>query len=166
MKIAPVAAVLAAICLPVAGPTAASEIPAKTLFSRAAKPAPLAARTIGYYTRGCVAGAVALAVDGPEWQAMRLSRNRYWGMPQLVNFIEKLARDSRALDGWPGLMVGDLSRPVGQVKFFPQKYQLSNGTTIKKSNTLIMTGDSSISTARFLFVSFARQLVVIAVTGE
>lgn len=113
MKIAPVSAVLATICLSAAGPTAASEIPAKTLFSRAENPAPLAARTIGYYTRGCVAGAVALAVDGPEWQAMRLSRNRYWGMPQLVDFIEKLARDSRALDGWPGLMVGDLGQPRG-----------------------------------------------------
>ena len=44
---------------------------------------------------------------------MRLSRNRYWGMPELVAYVEKLARDARAEDGWPGLLVGDLSQPRG-----------------------------------------------------
>jgi penicillin-insensitive murein DD-endopeptidase len=90
-----------------------SELSAKKLFSQVPGPAPLAARTIGFYSRGCVAGAVALPVDGPEWQAMRLSRNRNWGMPQLVAYIEKLARDAKALDGWPGILVGDLGQPRG-----------------------------------------------------
>jgi penicillin-insensitive murein endopeptidase len=92
---------------------AAEGTPAKFLFSRIEGPAPLAARSIGSYARGCVAGAVALPVDGPEWQAMRLSRNRYWGMPQLISYIEKLAADARQKDGWPGLLVGDLGQPRG-----------------------------------------------------
>ena len=34
-------------------------------------------------------------------------------MPQLVAYIEKLARDGRERDGWPGLLVGDMSQPRG-----------------------------------------------------
>jgi penicillin-insensitive murein endopeptidase len=44
---------------------------------------------------------------------MRLSRNRNWGTPQLLDFLEKFASDARALDGWPGLLVGDMSQPRG-----------------------------------------------------
>ena len=113
MKIASIPAAFLSMGLTAAGGAVASDIPAKQLFSKAETPAPLAVRTIGFYTRGCVAGAVALPVDGPEWQAMRLSRNRYWGMPQLVAYVEKLAKDVKARDGWPGLLVGDLGQPRG-----------------------------------------------------
>jgi penicillin-insensitive murein endopeptidase len=60
-----------------------------------------------------MAGGVALPVNGPAWQAMRLSRNRNWGTPQLVRLLEKLAVDARQKDGWPGLLVGDMSQPRG-----------------------------------------------------
>ena len=50
--------------------------PAKELFGRESGPAPLAARTIGFYSRGCLAGGQPLPVNGPAWQVMRLSRNR------------------------------------------------------------------------------------------
>ena len=49
----------------------------------------------------------------PAWQAMRLSRNRNWGHPKLVALVEKLAVEAKAHDGWPGLLVGDLSQPRG-----------------------------------------------------
>ncbi|MGV1015689.1 MAG: penicillin-insensitive murein endopeptidase, partial [Methyloceanibacter sp.] len=52
-------------------------------------------------------------LNGPNWQVMRLSRNRNWGHPRLVDFLERLASDARAHDGWPGLLVGDLSQPRG-----------------------------------------------------
>lgn len=87
--------------------------PAKDLFGRVAQPADLASRSIGSYARGCLAGADPLAYDGPAWQVMRLSRNRNWGMPILVAYIEKFATDTQKLDGWPGLLVGDLSQPRG-----------------------------------------------------
>ena len=92
---------------------AADNTPAKVLFGQAAQPADLASRSIGSYARGCLAGANPLPFDGPSWQVMRLSRNRNWGMPQLVAFIEKFAQDSQQLDGWPGLLIGDLSQPRG-----------------------------------------------------
>src|SRR5262245_53086445 len=87
--------------------------PAKELFGAATTPAPLAARSIGFYAKGCLAGATALPIDGPTWQAMRLSRNRNWGHPDLIALVEKLAADAKEHDGWPGLLVGDISQPRG-----------------------------------------------------
>jgi penicillin-insensitive murein endopeptidase len=60
-----------------------------------------------------MAGGMQLAPDGPNWQAMRLSRNRQWGQPILIDFLHDLARDAAAEDGWRGLLVGDLSQPRG-----------------------------------------------------
>lgn len=86
---------------------------AKTLFGAAAKPAPMPARSIGFYAMGCLAGGEALPIDGPQWQVMRLSRNRNWGHPRLVSLLERLATDAKAKDGWPGLLVGDMAQPRG-----------------------------------------------------
>jgi penicillin-insensitive murein endopeptidase len=85
--------------------------PAKELFGAVAAPAPLAARAIGSYARGCLAGAVSLPINGPDWQVMRLSRNRNWGHPRLLDFLERFASDARSLDGWPGLLIGDMAQP-------------------------------------------------------
>jgi penicillin-insensitive murein DD-endopeptidase len=87
--------------------------PAKELFGAAKSPAPMAARAIGFYAKGCLAGGAALPIDGPAWQAMRLSRNRNWGHPELVGLVERLANEAKKHDGWPGLLVGDLSQPRG-----------------------------------------------------
>ncbi len=93
-------------------PQAAKVVAAKSLFGAAKDPAPLAARAIGTYARGCLSGAKPLAVDGPTWQAMRLSRNRTWGHPDLIALLERFAGEVKQ-DGWPGLLVGDISQPRG-----------------------------------------------------
>src|SRR6202035_4550714 len=64
---------------------------AKELFGGKAEPAPLQARSIGFYAHGCLAGAVALPVDGKTWQVMRLTRNRNWGHPDLIAFLERFS---------------------------------------------------------------------------
>jgi penicillin-insensitive murein DD-endopeptidase len=87
--------------------------PANELFGSVSLPAPLASRSIGFYTRGCLAGGVALPITGEAWQVMRLSRNRNWGNPRLIDYIERFASDARTLDHWPGLLIGDLSQPRG-----------------------------------------------------
>jgi len=87
--------------------------PARELFGAVKSPAPLAARSIGFYAKGCLSGGTALPVDGPAWQAMRLSRNRNWGHPRLIALVEKLAVEAKAKDSWPGLLVGDISQPRG-----------------------------------------------------
>src|SRR5258708_22261345 len=86
--------------------------PAKELFGRKAAPANLQARTIGFYSKGCLAGAVALPINGATWQVMRLSRNRNWGHPNLTAFLERLAAQAPKT-GWHGLLVGDMSQPRG-----------------------------------------------------
>src|SRR3954447_23653184 len=88
---------------PLAQPDAPTT-PAKELFGRAREAAPLAARSIGSYAKGCVAGAMALPIDGEAWQVMRLSRNRNWGHPRLVAFLERLAKRVPQINGWPGLL--------------------------------------------------------------
>ena len=87
--------------------------PAKELFGGKDRPADLQVRSIGFYSRGCLAGGVALPVDGPRWQVMRLERNRNWGHPVLVDFLQWLALEAADKDGWPGLLVGDMSQPRG-----------------------------------------------------
>ena len=92
---------------------AAAEPIAKQLFGAQAvasghRPAPL-----GGYSRGCIAGAVELPETGPTWQAMRLSRNRNWGHPETIAFIERLSRKAAQQPGWAGLYVGDISQPRG-----------------------------------------------------
>lgn len=104
---------LIAICIAAASQAVAQEQPAKELFGAAGVPAALPPEPIGFYSRGCMAGGVQLAPDGPHWQAMRLSRNRQWGLPILIDFIQTLARDAAERDGWPGLLVGDLQQPRG-----------------------------------------------------
>jgi len=87
--------------------------PAKALFGRETTTAPLAARAIGFYSRGCLAGARALAVDGPTWQVMRVSRDRYWGHPNLIAFLERFSKKVPQISHWPGILVGDMSQPRG-----------------------------------------------------
>lgn len=88
-------------------------VPAKQLFGTAKTPTKLAARAIGSYAKGCLAGGRAISIDGAAWQVMRLSRNRNWGHPELIKTVERLAIDAQKLDGWPGLLVGDLAQPRG-----------------------------------------------------
>lgn len=99
--------------LPIRRPDLKPLVPAKLLFGAARNAAPLAARSIGFYSRGCLAGAKALPIDGPAWQVMRLSRNRFWGHPNLIAMLERFAREARTEDGWPGLLVGDISQARG-----------------------------------------------------
>ena len=89
---------------------------ARELFGTVTTPAPLAARAIGFYSKGCLAGARALPIDGPTWQAMRLSRNRNWGHPVLIAWLQKFSAAAKD-DGWPGLLVGDISQPRGGPMF-------------------------------------------------
>ncbi len=109
------AALFAAMAIAIsAGPaTAQNTVPAKKLFGSKALPSADKAQVHGFYSKGCLSGGIAIATDGPHWQAMRLSRNRRWGHPQLIATIEKLSRESAQHDGWPGLLVGDLSQPRG-----------------------------------------------------
>src|SRR5262245_37499352 len=96
---------------PLKNPDAPST-PAKELFARKSTPFPGPPRSIGGDFDGCLAGAVSLPITGQTWQVMRPSRNRNWGNPQLIRFIERFITDLK-MAGWNGLVVGDMSQPRG-----------------------------------------------------
>jgi len=98
---------------PAATATKEETLPAKTLFSAQQLPTLGKAMAIGYYPRGCLQGGVELPVDGPNWQVMRLSRNRNWGHPELVRFLEKFAPLAAKATGWKGILIGDMAQPRG-----------------------------------------------------
>ncbi|MET0277161.1 MAG: penicillin-insensitive murein endopeptidase [Pseudorhodoplanes sp.] len=88
------------------------KVPARDLFGRQLTPANMQARAIGFYSKGCLSGGIALPVNGPTWQVMRLSRNRNWGHPELVQTLERLAAKAPKI-GWNGLLVGDMAQARG-----------------------------------------------------
>jgi penicillin-insensitive murein DD-endopeptidase len=88
-------------------------VAAKFLFAAKQLPSLGKAMAIGYYPRGCLQGGVELPVDGPNWEVMRLSRNRNWGHPELVQFLKKFAPLAAKATGWHGILVGDMAQPRG-----------------------------------------------------
>ena len=89
------------------------KIGAKELFGRKVLPAAMPTRVHGFYAHGCIAGAEGLPINGDNWQVMRLSRNRYWGHPDLVALVRRLAAKARKDAGWHEILVGDMSQPRG-----------------------------------------------------
>ena len=87
--------------------------PAKQLFGPVKTPSAQAPESFGSYSKGCLAGAVQLPETGPTWQAMRLSRNRTWGHPALVDFLKRFSVKAAQQPGWAGIYIGDMSQPRG-----------------------------------------------------
>ncbi|MGR8935233.1 MAG: penicillin-insensitive murein endopeptidase [Gammaproteobacteria bacterium] len=85
---------------------------AANAWSRVTEPLAGEADAIGGYTAGCLAGAVMLPVDGEGYQVMRLSRQRYFGHPLLVDFIRDLSRQV-ARQQHLELQIGDLGQARG-----------------------------------------------------
>ncbi len=100
-----------AILLLLAAPAMAETTAAK-LFSQKTQPTQGPAMPIGAYGRGCAAGNVELPETGPTWQAMRLSRDRNWGNPVMVSYLEDLSAAVTSA-GWKGLYIGDIGNPRG-----------------------------------------------------
>ena len=88
------------------------EVKANQLFGAAGNASREPASPVGSYAKGCLAGGIQLPESGPTWQAMRLSRNRNWGHPILIDYIKELSAKV-AEAGWLGLYIGDLSQPRG-----------------------------------------------------
>jgi len=101
------ALVLSALALP-----AAADPLAKDVFGAFRQSNGGPAGAFGGYSRGCATGNIQLPETGPTWQAMRLSRNRNWGHPQLVDFLVGLSQQATRY-GWAGLYIGDMSQPMG-----------------------------------------------------
>jgi penicillin-insensitive murein endopeptidase len=100
-------ALAAALAVP-----ALAETKANQLFGAASAPSQDRPMPFGSYSKGCAAGLIALPETGPTWQAMRLSRNRNWGHPVMIDYLVELSQTARQI-GWAGLYIGDISQPRG-----------------------------------------------------
>jgi penicillin-insensitive murein endopeptidase len=98
------------LCL--AAPAQAEKL-ANRLFGAMDGPSAQDAMPIGSYAKGCAAGLVELPETGPTWQAMRLSRNRNFGHPVMVQFLMDLSATARDIGFGQGLYIGDISQPRG-----------------------------------------------------
>jgi penicillin-insensitive murein endopeptidase len=91
---------------------AEAQPPHDTPWAHVTAPAKGAPHSIGEYSAGCLRGAAKLELDGTGYQVMHPSRLRYYGNPDLVDFIRKLGRALHA-EGVGDMMVGDMSQPRG-----------------------------------------------------
>lgn len=104
------AAVLIALSL---GQTVSAQATASRLLGAKDSGSAQNSEAIGFYSRGCLAGAKQLAPTGPTWQAMRLSRNRNWGHPDMIAYLKRISAKVAEVPGWRGLYIGDISQPRG-----------------------------------------------------
>lgn len=93
--------------------SSADQRPAKALFGPIASPSKQEPASFGSYAKGCIGGAEQLPETGPTWQVMRLSRNRNYGNPVLIDYLKDLSRKAAAQPGWAGIYIGDMSQPRG-----------------------------------------------------
>ena len=70
------------------------------------------AEPIGSYSNGCLSGAEALPLKGDGYQVMRSFRNRYYGHPEMITFLEQLAQKTKQ-EKLGQLLVGDIAMPRG-----------------------------------------------------
>lgn len=104
----------AALVLSLLAPAPAeAEALANKLFGAHGSPSNQRSMPVGSYARGCAAGLVELPETGPTWQAMRLSRNRNFGQPVMVQFLVDLSTQAATLGWGKGLYIGDISQARG-----------------------------------------------------
>ncbi|MEM7444654.1 MAG: penicillin-insensitive murein endopeptidase [Pseudomonadota bacterium] len=99
---------LGALWMLLASPSMAQQVE----FADIPTPAPGPAQSIGTYTNGCFTGGEMLPIDGAGYQVIRISRNRNWGHPALIDFLEDLGQ-SVAREGLGVALVADMNQPMG-----------------------------------------------------
>lgn len=81
-------------------------------WSKVKKPSDGETRSVGEYSTGCLQGGQALALEGDGYIVMHPSRTRYFGHPDLLQFIQTLGKGVN-IAGLAPVLVGDLSQPRG-----------------------------------------------------
>jgi penicillin-insensitive murein DD-endopeptidase len=83
-----------------------------TPWARVTAPSAGPVQVIGGVSNGCIGGADALPETGPGYVSIRRYRNRYYGHPELLRFVEDMGRAQQSR-GERLIMIGDLSQPRG-----------------------------------------------------
>ncbi len=70
------------------------------------------AQAIGGAAAGCLKGGAALPAEGKGFQTIRLSRNRHYGHPELIDYVQDVGAKAAAA-GLGTVLVADLNQPRG-----------------------------------------------------
>lgn len=81
-------------------------------WQRIKRPITGAAEPVGSYTNGCIIGAQALPYKGEGYQVIRMNKNRYYGHPHMIQYLQNLGKRAKAA-GLPTVLVGDIAMPGG-----------------------------------------------------
>lgn len=83
-----------------------------TLWEKIKTPIRGKAQSIGGYSNGCIIGAKPLTLQGEGYQVIRSARNRYYGHPELLDYLINLGKKTKAA-GIPTILIGDMGMPAG-----------------------------------------------------
>lgn len=83
-----------------------------TLWEKIRQPVAGQPQSVGSYSNGCVIGAKPLALKGEGYQVIRFERNRFYGHPQLLDFLTNLAKRTHKA-GLKPILIGDMGMAAG-----------------------------------------------------
>lgn len=69
--------------------------------------------SVGGYANGCLIGGYEIPKNGNGFQLMRLSRNRFYGHPDLYDFITDFSKTINQNKIFNGILIGDTGSPIG-----------------------------------------------------
>ncbi|WRH15235.1 penicillin-insensitive murein endopeptidase [Pantoea sp. JZ2] len=85
---------------------------AATPWQRIQRPVAGAPNAIGGFANGCIVGAQTLPLNSPDYQVMRQDQRRYFGHPDLILFIQRLAMQAHNLQ-LGNVLIGDMGMAAG-----------------------------------------------------
>ena len=101
--------VIALLALAVSGTALAA-----TPWQKITQPISGSAQSIGAFANGCIVGAQALPLQSETYQVMRTDQRRYFGHPELVQFIQRLGSQVQQ-HGMGTMLIGDMGMPAGEI---------------------------------------------------
>ena len=85
---------------------------AATPWQKISQPIGGSAQSIGAFSNGCIVGAEALPLNAVGYQVMRTDQRRYFGHPDLIQFIQRLSNQVHN-KGMGTVLIGDMGMPAG-----------------------------------------------------
>ncbi|WP_131974193.1 penicillin-insensitive murein endopeptidase [Cricetibacter osteomyelitidis] len=95
--------------------TAVLSVQAKALpqdWQKIKRPIPGEPIPVGSHSNGCIIGAQALPGKGDGYQVIRINRNRFYGHPDMISYLQRLGKKAKNA-GLPTMLVGDIAMPGG-----------------------------------------------------
>ena len=85
---------------------------AATPWQKITQPIAGSPQSVGAFSNGCIVGASALPIQSDAYQVMRTDQRRYFGHPDLVQFIQRLSGRVHNLN-LGTVLIGDMGMPAG-----------------------------------------------------